>query len=340
MNKTLAPVAALVLGLLAAPVSAQEQSDYQAGVAARLAGRPADARNMLATWLQRHPNDVDAQLQLALAELALGNLDAAETGFEEVLAQAPDYADARDGLAAVAARRASAVAPNARRSILVEGAVSDLEGSAADWREAAIDLEVPAGLRGTLGGRAAYYRRFGLDDVELVARAGFHPSDDLWLRVFAGGTPNADFRPEVEFGGGVDLRISHQAATVLTLDAAYQRFPLQDVVTINPGVVQYLPGGKAWITLRGIATVADGGPLEVGGLVRADYAPRENWRLFAGIANGPDTDLGVVTRVTSAFTGLEAPIGKRFSLVGSLSRDWRHVGPDRTEARLGLKARF
>jgi YaiO family outer membrane protein len=339
LNRIFAPAVALALGLLAGPVCAQERTTYEAGVAARLAGRPTDARELLETWLKQHPGDIDAQLQLALSELALGNLDGAEAGFRNVLAQAPDYADARDGLAAVAARRAAPVT-NTRGFLLVEGAISDLEGSQGDWREAALDLEAPAGSRSTIGGRVAYYRRFGLEDVELVARASLHPSDDLWLRVFAGGTPGSDFRPAVEFGGGIDRRLPSKAATVLTLDAAYQRFPLQDVVTLNPGVVQYLPGGNAWITFRGIATVANDGPLEIGGLIRADYAPKGNWRLFGGAANGPDTDLGVVTRVTSLFGGAEAPIGDRFSLVGSLSREWRRSAADRTEVRLGLKARF
>jgi YaiO family outer membrane protein len=239
----------------------------------------------------------------------------------------------------VAARRAVPVAP-AGRSLLIEGALSDLQGPASNWHEVALDFEVPAGTRVTVGGRAAYFRRFGRNDVELVARTGIHPSDDLWLRIFAGGTPKADFRPEIELGGGFDLRLSRGAATVLTFDAAYQRFPLQDVVMINPGAVQYLRGGDAWITLRGIASLVDGGPVEVGGLVRVDYVPKENWRLFGGVASGPDTDLGVVTRVTSAFGGLEVPVGHRFSLTGSLSREWRNSGPDRSEVRLGLKARF
>jgi YaiO family outer membrane protein len=338
LNRILAPVA-LVLSVLAAPVSAQDASAYDAGVKARLASRPAEARALLETWLQRHPDDVDAKLQLALAELALGDLDAAEAGFREVLAQAPNYADARDGLEAVAARRSSQTA-STRGSLLVEGAISQLGGSAADWREVAAELEIPAGSRGTIGGRAAYYRRFERDDLEFVARAGFHPSEDLWLRAFAGGTPKADFRPKIEFGGGFDMRLSHTAATVLSVDAAYQRFPTQDVFTINPGVVKYLAGGNAWVTVRGIATMADGGPVEVGGLLRADFVPESNWRLFGGISNGPDTDLGVVSRVTGLFGGLEAPLGQRISVVGSLSREWRDVSADRTEARLGLKARF
>ncbi|QDM40606.1 YaiO family outer membrane beta-barrel protein [Altererythrobacter sp. TH136] len=339
MKAGIVGLAAAAFALFASPAAAQQQNAYEAGVAARQAGQPAEARRLLMAWLADHPNDADAMLQLAYADLALGNVDAAEAGFEAVLRQAPDYTDARDGLAAVSARRASP-APEARGSVIVEGSLSDLGGGARGWSEVAADIETAISPRTTIGARAAYYRRFAREDVELVGRISLHPSDDVWLRAFVGGTPNADFRPEVAVGGGIDWRVTHGNATVLTLDASYQRFPLQDVITVNPGVVQYLAGGKAWLTLRGIGTVADGGPLEVGALARGDFVPASGWRVFAGASNGPDTDLGVVTRVKALFGGVEAPLSPRFGVTGSLAREWRDGPLDRTEFRLGLKARF
>ena len=324
--------------MVAPPVAGQVQNSYEAGVAARQAGQPAEARRLLRNWLSGHPDDVDAKVQLAYAELALGDLDAAETGFADVLRASPEYADAREGLALVAARRTSEPS-NARGFALVEGAVSDLSGGARNWSEIAGEIEVPAGSV-TLGARAGWYRRFGLEDVEMTGRIGLHPTENVWLRAHVGGTPKADFRPELDLGGGFDVRLGDRSSTVLTFDGSWQRFPVQDVVTISPGVVQYLYDGKAWLTVRGIGVVADGGPLEVGGLVRADYQPNDGWRVFGGAANGPDTDLGVVTRVTGVFGGVEAPLGDRFGVTGSVARDWRDGGFDRTELRLGLKARF
>lgn len=330
---------ALASALVHAPALAQQQNGYEAGVAARQAGHAAEAKALLEAWLAAHPGDVDAELQRAYAELDLGDLDAAEAGFRAVLAAAPAYADAREGLAMVAQRRRGHGESAASGFVLVEGALSAVSG-ARDWREGALEVQAPVSRTASIGGRASYYRRFGRDDVELVGRVGLHPSKDLWLRANIGGTPDADFRPRFEVGGGLDWRLSHGDATVLTLDGEYQRFPLQDIVTINPGVVQYFDGGNGWITLRGIGTVADGGPLQVGGLVRGDYVPAERWRLFAGISNGPDTDLGVVTRVTGLFGGLEAPLGRSLSLTGSVGQEWREDGADRTEFRLGLKAGF
>lgn len=340
MNFLAAALAALAV-TATAPLAAQapEPSAYQAGVAARQAGEPAEAKRLLQAWLADHPDDVDARLQLAYAELALGNRRAAREGFEAVLRRAPDYGDARQGLALALAREASPAGDSAGQ-LLLEGALSDLAGPVAGWSEVAADLNVPVGQRTTLGGRAAHYRRFGLDDVELAGRIGWRASDAVWLRVQAGFTPEADFRPEFAIGGGVDLRLTTGNATVLTLDTEYQRYPLQEVVSINPGLVQYLADGRAWITLRGIGTIADGGALQAGGLVRGDYAPADGWRVFAGVANGPDTDLGIVTRVTSLFGGVEVPLGNRFGITGSVAQDWREAGADRTEFRLGLKVRL
>lgn len=329
----------LLLASCSTALSAQAGNDYQAAVAAREAGEPAEAERLLRQWLAAHPGDIDAQLQLAYAELALGNLDAAERGFDDVLRQAPQYEDARDGLALVAARR-SVAAEAPRGSLLLEGALSDISSGASDWHELVIEAELPAGSTTILGGRASYYRRFGVEDVELIGRVGLHPSEDLWLRAFVGGTPNAQFRAELSVGGGADFRLSQANATVLTFDGSYQRFPLQDVVSLNPGLVQYFGQGRGWVTIRGIGTIADGGPLQVGGLLRGDFVPREGWKLFAGAANGPDTDLGLVTRVTSLFGGVEAPLGKRFAVTGAIGRDWREAGADRSEFRLGVKTRF
>lgn len=329
-------LAGVALALGSTPAPAQQVNGYEAGVAARQAGDPRTAKRLLSEWLAAHPDDVDARLQLAYADLALGDLDAAQAEFEDVLAQAPGYADAREGLALVAARNAARDDTD-RGFVLVEGALSDLTGGARDWQEAAFDFQVPAG-EVTLGGRGTYYRRFGLDDVEVEGRIGLHPSDDLWLRVHAGGTPSADFRPHFAIGSGVDMRMGD--ATVLTFDGEYEDFPLQEVVTLQPGVVQYFADGNAWVTLRAIGTIADGGPLRVGGSLRGDYMPAERWRVFGGVSNGPDTDLGVVTRVTALFGGVEMPLSHTLSLFGSVAEEWRRAGFDRTEFRLGLKAAF
>ncbi|HEX9932473.1 MAG TPA: tetratricopeptide repeat protein, partial [Allosphingosinicella sp.] len=98
--------AALAAALLAAPAVSQPTADlYGEGVAARHAGDPARAADLLARVAAAEPDNSDAHLQLGLALLALGRLDEAEAAFGETLRLAPDYSDARLGLARVAQRR-------------------------------------------------------------------------------------------------------------------------------------------------------------------------------------------------------------------------------------------
>ncbi|MGV3556204.1 MAG: YaiO family outer membrane beta-barrel protein [Croceibacterium sp.] len=335
--KSGAVLAALAALALPCAALAQQASAYDRAVAARHDGRPAEAAALLRAWLAEHPEDVDAKLQLAFAELALGRLDEAEAGFRAVLAAAPDYADARAGLDQIAARRANP-AFGQRAELTVEGALSELEGAASDWHEAGARLRAPAGELTTVEVAGTYYRRFGLEDVELAGTVVHRAGQDLWVRGEASITPNADFRPQWGLAGGLDWRLrGGDAATVLTLDARYQDFPAQHVTTLSPGLVQYFARGRAWITARAFGVIPEGGDLQVGWLVRGDVAPADRYRLFAGIADGPDTDLGVVTDVTSLFGGFEVPLGERVGVIGSVGRDWREAGADRTDFRLGVK---
>jgi YaiO family outer membrane protein len=292
---------------------------------------------LLDRWIAVHPQDSDALVQRGYVHLSAGDRQQAERDFRAALAIAPAYEDARAGLALIRERE-----NDVRRGFVIAGgSFSDLDGGASDWWEASLAAEAPVSSDVSLGGRATWYRRFGIEDIEIEGRIAAHPSDSLWLRASIGGTPSADFRPELALSTGADLRIADgPAATVLSLDTAWQRFPLQDVVNITPGITQYFGEGRWWATVRGIGIVPSGAGLEVGVLGRLDHAPDERRRFFAGAVNGPDTDLGIVTRVTSVFAGAELPLGERWTLLPSLAREWRDVGADRTEVRIELKAVF
>ena len=131
--------------MFAMPAAAQTaQQDYEAGVAARHAGYPEQALTYLDRAAAAEPGNADIQLQIGFANLALGGLDAAETAFRRTLDLAPDYVDARLGLAQVAHRRGDraaalaeldrigpghAEADQLRRQI--ESAVADIPGDGA-----------------------------------------------------------------------------------------------------------------------------------------------------------------------------------------------------------------
>lgn len=309
-------------------------SDYDRAVAARLADDPALAVSLLEPWLAERPDDADARLQYGYALLALGRFDEAEAAFQAVLAIAPDYADAQTGLTLVRQRRAS---PKETRQpyVIADGSLSDLEGGQSDWHEGGITLALPVGSSDTMELRGNWFERFDLKDTELSVSYTHRATDDLWLRLAGSATPDADFRPEVGIIAGFDYRLGRNA--VATLDAGWQRFPLQEVLSLRGGLTRYFGGGRFALSAFARAVLADGGDPLLGGSLRADYLPRERARLFVGVASGPETDLGEVRDTTSLFGGGEIPLTDDISLLGSLAREWRETGADRTEGRLGVK---
>ena len=117
-------LAASCLALAVPLAAAAQQSDYDRAVALRQSDA-AGAVVALERWLVDHPNDADARVQLGFALLTLGRLDEAEREFAAVLAEAPGYSDARQGLTLVAERRGGA-ADRRQAFVVIDGALSDL----------------------------------------------------------------------------------------------------------------------------------------------------------------------------------------------------------------------
>jgi YaiO family outer membrane protein len=358
-------VAALLVSI-AAPASAQGQDDYARAVAARQAGDPATSIALLEPLTADDPANADARLQLGLAYLASDRLDDAERAFRETLAIAPDYADARIGLARVAqrrgdtatARRLLAAVPSdnaeaaAFRAQLIGGerdtgwradldaSYSMLEGTQPDWKEVAGALSYRSGDT-TIGGRVEWLERFGLSDVFGELRLDQRLSERATGYVAIGATPDADFRPEWQIGLGGSLRVRDGGdATVLTLDARQARYRVGDIQTVNPGIEQYLGDGRYWLTARWINIFDERGTHRMGYLLRGDAQASEGLRLFAGLSDAPDPDQGVVIDTFSLFGGAAVAIGNRSELRASIAHEDRSIGADRTQVSLGLGWRF
>lgn len=361
--------AALLFTLpIAAPPQDQASAAdaYEAAVSARLAGDPARAVALLGPVVAATPRNADAQVQLGLAQLALGHLDAAETAFRAALAVAPDYSDARIGLARIAQRRgdiagarralesvdaANADAAELRRQLAteplparwqidLEGSLSDLSGPQPDWTEAAAQFRYRPEPSTTIGARVEYARRFGRTDVYGEALVEGALGDGLRGYLSVGATADPDFRPEWQIGLGGSARVrSGPYATVLTLDARQARFALGDVQSVTPGVEQYL-GGRFWVTARWINLFDERGRHRSGFALRGDLQASDPLRLFLGYSDAPDTDEGIVVPVRSVFGGVSIDISPRATLRLSLAHEDRATGADRTQFGVGAGFRF
>lgn len=355
-------LACLVL-VWAMPAVGQPEGRYEQAVAARLAGNPGQAIALLEPILAADPGHVDARLQLGLALLALDRLDEAELAFRTVLETAPDYADARIGLARIAQRRGdsegalaeleqvSSDSPDVavlRRQLVpprwaldIDGSYSTLHAPAPDWQEGAVQLRHHASRATAITGRVQLASRFNRTDVYGETRIDQQLSDGSSIYFAVGGTPGADFLPEVQLslGGAVRVRDGGDA-TVLTLDARHAEYVTGDVQTVSPGIEQYLAQGRLWLTGRWINTFDEFEDHRSGYLVRVDGLATDRLRLFAGYSNAPDTSQGVVINTEAFFGGASLDLDDRTTVRASIAHEQPEAGSDRTHFALGLGVRF
>lgn len=351
----------------AVPAAAQTaQQDFEAGVAARHAGHPEEALAHLGRAAAAEPKNADIHVQIGFANLAMGQLEAAEAAFRRTLELAPVYADARLGLARVAQRRGDHAAALAELDLIgpghaeagqlrrqIDAAVArqpwrwriDLDGSYSrienlpDWQSATLLVQHRPAANTTIGVTADTTRRFDRTDVYGEARVDYRFASWGNLYVLAGGTPGADHRPKWQLGAGASGRVHDGPyATILRLDLRQADYPTGDIQTVNPGVEQYL-NGRAWITAQWI-NVWDSSTHSSGWLLRGDAMPTERLRLFAGAADAPDLDTGVVTRTTSLFGGLSIDVGDRYTLRLSYAHDDPEGPADRATMAIGMGYRF
>jgi YaiO family outer membrane protein len=356
---------AFALGLVAAPLAAQT-TPYDQAVAARQRGDAAEAARLLAPIVAAEPRNADAQVQLGYAYLSLDRLSDAEAAFRAALNAAPDYADAKLGLAQTLRRRGNAAgalaelgppgrdseeAQTLRSALLADPALHrwslDLEGSLAaigqgrsDWSEGAVQLRRRIDARSTVGARVEVAHRIDRTDVygEASVEQALGTRGHGYLTL--GGTPNADFRPKWQVGAGGSLGLSDgPTATVATLDLRHADYASGNIDTISPGVEQYFAGGKGWLTAKMI-NLFDHGRHQAGYLVRGDVMASDKLRLYAGYADAPDTEQGVALDTKSVFGGLSYALRSGTTLRASVSHDDPEASPGRTQIGLGIGWRF
>jgi YaiO family outer membrane protein len=314
------------------------------------------------------PANADAQLQLGLALLNAGRLDEAEIALRRALEIAPDYTDARLGLARLEQRRgnraaalaqlepvdpANSEAGTLRRQIQamevayrwridVDGAIATLTQDQPDWKEGALRISHQATPATAVSAGLELSRRFGLKDAYGEMRMEHRLADNKGsFYMLAGATPNADFRPEWQIGLGGEGRVrSGPAATLLTLDVRQARYRVGDIQTLNPGIDQYLARGRAWIGARWINIFDENGRHHSGWLLRGDALATDRLRMFLGTADAPDVSEGRVVGTVSVFGGLSYDVTPQMNVRASVAHDDRETGSDRLQLGVGAGWKF
>ncbi len=355
----------------ASPTMAAQQTDldqlYKDGVAARLAGKSAIAVDELQTVVNARPHDVDARLNLALAQMGLHLYDDADANLLQVLDQAPNYADARVARARIAWYRGNLAAADAQLAPLVAqgnadamalsaqvaaarlgaallpwrldvtGSLSSLTNEQPAWREATVSLGRRLDERTSATVTVDDAEQFSQTNVYLQARVDLRlGSGSAYVGV--GGTPDATFRPDVAVLGGFNAAISHSVGvTAFTLDASWARYPVGDVRAIDPGIEETL--GRLTLSAKWVNVIDENNMYSAGIIVGGVVSVTPKIQLRAGYSDAPDTELGVTERVKAVTAGGEYDLGRRVSLRLDVGHEL-YTAYDRNYVAIGTVWRF
>lgn len=174
---------------------------------------------------------------------------------------------------------------------------SRLSAGLRDWRETFVAVSRPltSGWSTSLGvevqerfGERDLYSEFRID--RSILRGSFY--------VAAGGTPRADFRPEIAIkaGGAIDLA-ARSNVTRLTVDADASRFASGEILSVKFGLVHVFTQ-EGWSgAIQAIAVGEPGGPASVGFAVRTEIPLTPLIRAAIAYTDAPEPTARIATHV-------------------------------------------
>ena len=190
--------------------------------------------------------------------------------------------------------------------------------------------------RTTLSGSADWTERFGRTDLHVEAGVARRWS---WgaTTLSVGGTPDADYRPELSVRGGLERPVG--AGWAVTLDGSLSRYPVGTVSSLQPGVQWSDASGRIQLGARWVNTWDENDARQSGYALRGAFAVHPRLTLRAGFADAPETDQGVTIPVVSRSLGLEFAATERVTVRLNLLDEDRGAF-DRREIGLGLGWRY
>ena len=344
---------------------------YAAAVDARARGRTSEAVAAFEHLSRERSTDADVWLNLGLAYTAVGRYQDADRALEAALRLAPTYHDARiayarsayfSGRPAVARSRleplvvgrdaggpdARALARQIRMTLTEEAAAwridlaharSELSEGLGHWSSTVVSAGRRKG-RDTTVLAVDRTMRFGRSDVyvEATGARALGKDRDAWLAI--GGTPDADYRPQIALRGGGSMRLGPARAwtTRVGVDGGWARYSVGDVRGVQPYASLAL-GERAVVTVRSYLTLDERDEFRAGYSVRGDWSLSQDIRLSAGWADAPESSDGQTVKVRAASAGAALQLSADLGVQLSFTHEMREAY-DRDEVGLALTKRF
>ncbi|RKQ96543.1 YaiO family outer membrane beta-barrel protein [Maricaulis maris] len=212
-----------------------------------------------------------------------------------------------------------------------------------DWSGAGLQLGYRNADNRLTWGRAEWSRRFGAQDLFLQAGLQDRLADGV-ASVALGSAFGGDFREDI------DLRLAWTrpawrpaqgaGGTDFDLTARFADYGDGVVTVLAPGLIHYLAGRDAWLSVSPIFVRASGGDWESGLALRGDTALGAKWRIRGGLSLAPDVEAGRVARTRSVEFGVRRAFGPHQEIGWTVSQVDRSGSYARTGLALSLRQRF
>ncbi len=313
----------------------------------------------------KHKDDANADVQLLRGNLAYyrKNYAAAEHYYRTILAEHPEYTDAKAALARVEKAKAPPViVPKAHEShaaAVGTPAVSSPHNWQLDvgyehssfsrvhqpsWNQEFAQLNRFFNDRATaVHGKITRYDQFSNIDTEYEVGADHRFAEYLNGYVYGAFSPSADFRPERRAGAGGMIRVVNPhdlpVPIWLTLDSRYDIYSTVKVVDINPGIRIEPVNGWA-IAARKISVDADNAKRVYGEDYRLDGTVIDTLRFYVGLADAPETEAAVTVNTKTYYGGIAWDMNDDMTLRLGYTHDDRENSYVREVVNASVSSRF
>ncbi len=328
--------ALLISASLIAAAPAWAQTDFEQGVEARYAGDTARALQIFNDLLEANPENADIWVQLGFVYLGMDAREQARIAFETALTLAPDYSDAKLGLARlawydgepnraleildaagnteeVAALRAQILSTPPRATPQrwrtdITFAYRDLSQGLPSWTEANFALGYRLSDTTAITGEIQYARRFNTSNtyVSATLSRGLNNGGELFGLI--GGAPDATFRPEAQLilGGVFPLTDTTNDDIQIwgRLIANASRYATGNVESAALGGQLRLLQDRVRIGSTWSVLSDETGNTRTGLAFDAEWQLQSRVRLLAGYSDAPETSDGFTLDVRSMQFGV------------------------------------
>lgn len=306
-------------------------------------GDHAAAEAELATLDSRHDDNADVMLLRANLAYIAGDYAKAEQLYTRILAIAPDYADAADGLERVQNAQAYAAQGDYLWQLDAGLEHSDFDDARPNWNQQFVQItRFLDDKRTALHGKVARYEQFRNIDSEYELGVSHRFSDRANGYVYGVYGPQADFRPEYRIAAGGAYRLTPSSAAMplwMTVDSRMDWYADSRVLNINPGAkVEFIRG---WSLAGRVIVVDQEDERRVYGFdARLNGTLTDRLRGFIGYADAPETIDAVTVDTQTYFGGLAFDVTPRSSLLLSYAHDDRENTFERQVINAGIRYRF